>query len=360
VQKIFTLYDAGMTVAEITHELNRMGMKTAQGNSFNQNSLHTILKNEKYIGIYERSGIRIEDAVPPIVDKGLFERVQKRLAENRQAPARYKASVHYLLSGKLYCGNCGAGMIGESGVNRKGIRYCYYICFARKRNCLACPKKTVRKDWLEDLVVRETVANVLQPERIKWIAKCCAALSAREDSKNEELKHLHKQLSETEKSIHNLIAAMEQGVYSASMQTRLAELEATREKLCFDIEVFQAGQPTLTEQHILFMLSQFRRETSDKLEAYNEDLIECFVHAVYLYDDKLIVMYNLMDDTKKTERFRSILEFPSHEDNISAVPVCSDLDVDGRQPEGLYEPSNSAKFSASKISSFSKMEFCPV
>ena len=89
----------------------------------------------------------------------LFNKVQEKLAKNKKAPARHKAEESYLLTTKLYCGKCGALMFGESGVSHTGRMYTYYKCAAAKKK-KTCDKKAVRKQWLEDLVVNETMKLV--------------------------------------------------------------------------------------------------------------------------------------------------------------------------------------------------------
>ena len=49
-----------------------------------------MFKNERYIGIYKYKDLRIESGVPAIVDKDIFEIVQKRLGKNAEAPSRGK------------------------------------------------------------------------------------------------------------------------------------------------------------------------------------------------------------------------------------------------------------------------------
>ena len=89
----------------------------------------------------------------------LFNKVQEKLAKNKKPPARHKAEESYLLTTKLYCGKCGALMFGESGVSHTGKMYTYYKCAAAKKK-KTCDKKAVRKQWLEDLVVTETMKLV--------------------------------------------------------------------------------------------------------------------------------------------------------------------------------------------------------
>ena len=327
VQKIYYMYDNGATVTEICAELNAMGLKTSRGGKFNKNSLHTILRNEKYIGVYESQGIRVEDGVPAIISKEQFERVQARRAANKKAPAKEKAKVNYLLSGKLYCGHCNAGMVGESGTGKHGEKHHYYICVSKKR-LKSCDKKTVRKAWLESLVVDETVKYILQPDRIETIAKRCVEISEKDTSKNDELSYLQKQLNDNKKAIDNIMTAIEQGIIMKTTKNRLAELEAAQEKLEFEFEMAKVKQPKLTERQIVYMLSQFQRETGDSLEEYNENIIECFVNSVHLYDDKLIVTYNLTDD-KKTELLSSVLNILPDKGGNSATLSGSDIVFSG-------------------------------
>jgi site-specific DNA recombinase len=283
------------------------------------------LKNEKYIGVYASQGIRVESGVPAIIDRELFERVQQRLVANHKAPARQKAKVDYLLSGKLYCGLCRAGMAGESGTGKSGAKHYYYICVNKKR-LKSCDKKTVRKEWLENLVVEATAKYVLQPGKIEAIAKKCMEVQARDHTQNEELADLQRQLADDEKALNNLVAAMEQGIISKTTKSRLAELEAAKERIEFEIEACKIRQPKLDERQIKFMLSQFERETDEPLEEYKKNIIECFVNSVYLYEDKLIVTYNLTNE--KNELESSFLEFLSDPASPDCVGVSAGSDLE--------------------------------
>ncbi|MEA5057734.1 MAG: recombinase family protein [Anaerotignum propionicum] len=316
VQKIFALYDSGATVTEICKIMNEQGFKTSKGSRFNKNSLWVMLKNEKYIGVYEATGIRIDGGIPPIIEKDLFDRVQKRLAKNKKAPAKQKAKVNYILSGKLYCGCCGAGMVGESGTGRHGGKHYYYICVNKKRH-KTCKKKTVRKEWLENMVVDETIKHILHPDKISTIAKRCVEINAREASENAELHLLKKQLSETQKSLDNLMNAIEQGIVTRKTKSRLEELEEIEERLKFEISVCRVKQPKLTEKHIMFMLSQFQPDSDTPREEYNSNIIECFVNSVHLFDEKLIVTYNLTNEDKELES--SVLESISEYTNSNCT-----------------------------------------
>jgi site-specific DNA recombinase len=156
VLEAFQRYDNGDKMVKIVNFLNDKGVRNMQGGKMTHSSVNTMLKNRRYIGELSFRDIVVPDAIPAIVPKDLFDRVQKRLDKNKRAPACGKADEEYLLTTKLFCGKCGALMFGESGTSATGRTYYYYKCANVKRR-KGCNKKTVQKEWLEELVVRETM-----------------------------------------------------------------------------------------------------------------------------------------------------------------------------------------------------------
>ena len=293
VQEIFQRYADGETVTEIIHSLNQRGIKTSRGNAFNKNSLRCMLKNRHFIGEYRYRDIVVPNGVPAIVSPELFERVQRRLEQNKRAPARKKAVVEYLLTTKLFCGDCGAFMIGESGTSHTGTTHYYYKCSNAKRN-KGCHKKAVKKDWIEQLVVQQTKAVVLQDEAIKRIAKAVVAL---QKQGNNVLPLLEKQLKQTEKGIENMLNAIQQGIVTSSTKARLEELEHTKKELEINILQEKIQKPTLTEEQVVFWIGRFK-DGDIHDSKYRRDLIDIFVNAVYVYDDRIVFTFNVKDGAR--------------------------------------------------------------
>ena len=156
VNEIFKMYSEGFTVSEIINHCNEKGYKTVKGNEFNKNSLRKMLNNEKYIGTYKHGDVVIENGIPAIVDRKLFDQVQQKYQANYTSRGRSKANVEYLLSTKIFCGHCGTQMNGDSGTSRWGTKHYYYKCNKRKMT-KGCDKQTENKEWLENNVVKITV-----------------------------------------------------------------------------------------------------------------------------------------------------------------------------------------------------------
>lgn len=106
------------------------------------------IHHNAYIGKHYIHGKVYTERYPAIVDEETFNRVQKRLAENRKYGARKNAKIGYLLTGKLFCGHCGSSMQGRSG-NGNGGKFHYYACSKK------CGKKYEKKVPLERYVVQQ-------------------------------------------------------------------------------------------------------------------------------------------------------------------------------------------------------------
>lgn len=306
VRTIFKMYSTGSSVKKIIAALNAKGAKTALGKPFGPNSLDKILRNEKYIGIYKYKDITIPGGVPAIVDTDLFYKVQSTRKKNKKAPARAKAKVDYLLTGKMFCGKCGGNMVGECGRSRNGETYYYYKCANHKRGH-SCKSQPVRKDWIESSVVSETVQKVLTDEMIEVISNNAVVLQNKERD-NSILNDLERKLREKEKAINNLIKAIEAGTFSPSIQANLSALEEEKADIEGEIASEKIEKPFISADQVRFYLEHFRDgDISD--EGYCHDIVNIFVRAVYIFDDKYYITYYYTNDpNRQTPPTRSDLQ----------------------------------------------------
>ncbi|MCK9478677.1 MAG: recombinase family protein [Firmicutes bacterium] len=293
VQEIYTRYADGETVTEITNSLNVRGLKSSTGSEFNKSSLHHILKNRRYIGEYHYNGIIHPDSIPPIVSQELFDKVQERNARNKKAPAMKKAKADYILTTKLFCGKCGALMVGESGTGYSGNTHHYYKC-ANAKKYRSCKKKSVKKDYIEHLVVAETKSFIFKKKVIEHLADLLVDLQHKE---NTVLPLLQKQMRDIEKRIKNIITAIEQGIITSSTKKRLDELEVQKTDLEISIAQEKIEKPIITKEQIIFWISQFKEGNIDDPQ-YRKNIVDIFVNSIYLYDDKVLITFNYKDGTK--------------------------------------------------------------
>ena len=282
------------------------------------NSIQHLLNNRRYIGEYSYREVVIPNGIPAIVPKDLFDRVQEKMAKNKKAPARHKAEDDYLLTTKLFCGYCGAYLCGESGTSRTGIVHHYYKCVSVKKKRAECHKKPVKKDWIEELVISETMKVVMDDKAIEAIVSMLMDLQNRESS---SLPLYEKELKDTEAAIENMLNAIQQGIFNKSTKARLDELEATKDELEIRIACEKLAKPKITAEQMTFWLHRFRKLDFSKKE-HRQMLIDTFVNSIFLFDDKVLLTFNFKDGTK-TITFSDVGKVLEHADNGS------DLDCSG-------------------------------
>lgn len=296
IEYIFKEYANGKTIKAITEYLNEKGYKTSSGGSFNKNSLRTILQSKRYIGVYSYMGIETPGGMPRIISDELFNKVVKRMEKNRKAPARSKAKVEYLLTTKLFCGYCKEMMTGYSATGKKGKRYNYYICNKRKKKL--CDKKMVSKDYIENLVVTEC-CKLLTDNNIAKIAKEVVIIFERKKD-NSNLNKLKKKLRDNERKHNNLMEAVMDCDDRNLRQTFFAQItkvEEERKEIEKEIAEEKKMQPkSLTVSHVKFFLNSLKNGDIDDMK-YRKMLIDIFVNAIYLYDDKITLVFNSGDES---------------------------------------------------------------
>ena len=113
------------------------------------------------------------------------------------------------------------------------------------------------KDWIETLVVSETVRRVLVDEVIEMIADRVIELQNQERDKS-VLRALELELEGVKKSIANLIKAVELGIFTESTQARLLELEKEKKDLEARIAHEEIVTPKVTREQVVFWLNQFK------------------------------------------------------------------------------------------------------
>ena len=290
VRSVFDAYTTGSTLREIADELNAKGLRTKSGRPFQKTSIATILRNEKYIGTYRYKDYVAEDVIPAIVDRKSFEAVQERLKTNQQRRApKSRMDRPYLLSGKLFCGICGSPMPGVSGYGKLGVKYGYYTCGRRWRE-KTCPKHSVPQDPIEAAVLDAVRDTLSEPATLDALAVRIYASYEAENKDTSQREALETRIHAAERSISQLLRAIEMGALSESLMQRLNDLETEKTELQKALtQASLEAPPTLTEDMIRFFLSRIVQYGSDDT-ATKQRLIDTFVKAAYAYDDGRLVI----------------------------------------------------------------------
>lgn len=292
IRYVFEQYAKGVSKKEIFDTLNARGIRNAYGRPFNYSSLQHSLRNPKYIGKYTFGGVEVEGCCEALISEEVFNAVQKRLDAVKHAPAANKAREDYLLQGKAFCGHCGAPLVGESGHGHGGI-YHYYAC-AEKKKRHSCDKKNEKKGFLEWYVVEQTVEYVLKPERIDYIAARIVA-KYNEEFNDKQIKELQKQSARLDGEINAAVDASLTAPEKVRPRyyEKIEQLETQKADIDLNISTLKiAAGHRYTKEQIAAWLKTFCNGDNLNPE-FQRRIIDVLVNSVYIYDDKIVIYYNV-------------------------------------------------------------------
>lgn len=122
-------------------------------------------------------------------------------------------------------------------------------------------------------------------------------IAALQDKEDTTLPALREQLKECEKSIENMLNAIQMSILTASAKTRLKEPEARQNKLKLSIMQAELQKPKYTKEQIVSCINRFKYGDEDDID-YQKQIIDTFINAICVFDDKLVFTYNFKDGTE--------------------------------------------------------------
>lgn len=298
VKFIFEEYAKGTRKSEIIAKLNEMGYKTNKNKKFTQNSIQNCLKNAKYIGHYKNEYIDDENYFPQIIEKKLFYKVQDMLKLKKRFSTKPKEP--FMLSGKVFCGHCGANMIGTSGTSHTGRTHSYYTCLERNKRH-NCNKKNENKVELENEVFEKAYSKILDKNKLEEIAEGLYQ-EYKKDITNNKIKDYETRLNNIElqfdRITEQLIKTENQNVIKR-LNNQADDLTEQKETLQQELKKLKlASQLTCSKEMILEELKLFLNGNPTDQE-FKQKLFNLFITAVYVFDDYLNIYIDLFDTNFK-------------------------------------------------------------
>lgn len=313
VRHIFSLYQSGNTFADITRELNNSGYRTSKGNLFGKNSISRILHNERYTGHFKIKGVPEGGNCPMIIDKSVFNEVQEKLGKAKQKH-RHSSNYDYILSGLLYCGECGERMTGKSGTGKLGKIYNYYKC-----HCHSVSAESLEKATLE------AIEEYLHSERMINVAKVAYKEYQKQISDTSELDCIKKELIDIEKQLNNAVNAILAGLNSPAVSAKVTELEERKKLLLIKKTELSSRAPELTEEMFVAAVKCLADEPS-------EALLTTIVKRIELNGDYITVYFRLFDvDGESPEKISAKIR------RLTKGDKCSPKVSSSPPQETLYE-----------------------
>ena len=103
--------------------------------------------------------------------------------------------------------------------------------------------------------------------------------------------------AEINKSIDNIVKAIEDGIYTSSTKERLQALEKSREETELLIAKEEIKKPLLSKEDIVPWFCELRKLNIESLAA-RKCLIDIFINSIVVYENELQILFNYRDGTE--------------------------------------------------------------
>ncbi|PPQ32965.1 serine recombinase [Rhodopila globiformis] len=297
VRRTFALFAAGHSPIAIAKALNAEHVPGPEG-AWRDTTIRGhairgtgILRNELYIGrlVWNRmrfmkdpdTGKRVSQMNPPelwiiedvpalrIVDQALWDQVQARLADIREAsganepdrPRYWEARrAKHLLTDKTFCGCCG-GVFTNIGRD-------YLACSAARRQGTCANKAGIRRQHLETLILDALRTQMMDPALVAdFVDGFTAEWNRMAAERNGARAQQERELAQVERKLNGLIDALADGFRAPGLQQQLNDLEGRRAALSAALETPASPAPSLHPN----LAEVYRERVADLQEALRRD-----------------------------------------------------------------------------------------
>ena len=310
VKIIFQNTINGIGYTETIYQLNNLGYKTKAGNSFAKNSLFSILNNEKYTGKFVYGKVRetlcstgepplvIENNHEAIISQEDFDKVQSILGNRKHRHPKSNSTLkeHYLLSGLIRCGCCGASYSGNRHRSSRDKKFhVTYRCGNKHRNTtLACRNKEINKPKLETIVLQLLSDLVFSQEQLDRVKnEFNAYVNSHENDHIALLKTLQKEAAAIDKKKQNLINVIA-NTGNESLVTALNALETSRAELQYRINSLstKVNEKKIAEKRIENAFIKAKNMFVSNQLNNAKEIIMLFIKSIVVRETDVVITIN--------------------------------------------------------------------
>ena len=234
----------GCSFKEIAYWANEQGYKTAEGKMWYAVTIRNSLRRVRYVGLREHHGECYTAAWPAVFDAVTWEQMQLKMQLRADRFAGRRKARKYLLTGRVYCGNCGSSLNGATKRDHPGrplrpVYQCRVQSGTQREH--GCGGVTVNADAL-NWYIRESVFDHLEPEKV-------AELLRHDEPTDDKVKQLLGQRAAQQLGLDGLVDDYASGLLDRAELARAkviiqAELSRTNRKIEFlKVPARRAGLP---------------------------------------------------------------------------------------------------------------------
>lgn len=300
VKEIFARVASGEKLGSVASDLNNRGVVGKRGKKFSYHGLEKIIRNELYIGryVYAWGGgqpVVTEDVVAPIISKTEFALANSKLEGHANTAIRRHRQEDYVLTGFLYCGECGNHYCGHlQAYTKKGKRYEYrrYRCTGSTKKL--CDMPVIDKDLLEEAVFECIKRDMLNVEMMKGLTdEINAQLKKRiKSSSSAKAKKAIESLNVKKNRLLDLYVDGE--IDKTTYLSRVSELDLGIAQASNELRLDSGIMPAkISPEYLVSAFKYFFEKV--KLHSIKDQMmiLNYFVERITIYRDKLVITYKI-------------------------------------------------------------------
>ncbi len=296
VNQIFNWYVSGCGLQKIADILNENGIPSSKKQKkWTAHIVKYILTNERYIGdtVFQKNFVTeslphlerhnygekpkyyVTDTNPPIVEKSVFETVQ-RLLKERHKP--YSNNGH-LMSGKIICARCGA----TYKFKKCGEKF-YWTCRTHDKKSNQCKNGRILESKIHSAFI--TLYNKLFYNYKQILVPLQIALQdlkLRRFSSNSNVMEIHKEIAKLKEQTHVLARLKTKGFLdNAKYLEQIAVLNSKVNKLQLELKkITHLDNEDETLDQIEMLIDYFEKQ-SDPITEFDESAFEFLVEKIVI------------------------------------------------------------------------------
>ena len=364
VAGLFRRYaDEGIAIAELARWLGSTGVATRTGKArWDRSTIWGMLRNPAYAGracfgktgrVSEQAGRNrvarlagraagraystvdrprgdwLEIDVPALVNEATFERVARRLADNKKFASRASKTAS-LLQGLAACAGCGYACYRGHTTTSAGNKIFYYRCIGsdnyRFEHGRVCHSKPVRADYLDQVVWDHITGLLTDPSLIRTEIGNRLTQIRSADPATAQHKRLDDGLAKTTSAITRLIGAYQEDLVSLDeLRARMPELRTRQASLRHQIQALDAQ---LADREIYLKLAEnlegflatLRKSAVTAAVEDRQRVVRLLVKEVLVAPGKIVIRHSI----------------PTRADGSAPGPASTDSDADAEPAPGSH------------------------
>ncbi|MDO5293357.1 MAG: recombinase family protein [bacterium] len=292
VRKIFELFLEGKSFGQISKYMK--SHYTNKYSNYNcKNTLGAIIKNNLYIGKIKYNDEVYDGIHEPIITSETYARANDRykmISDKWNSQERSPYAGKHLLTGLIFCGNCGARYFTTTTKRKNAPAYSYYKCYSRDGNremkkMDGCKNPTYRQDLLDQMILDEISNLHYNNELIEELS----ISSQKENNLTKELNAVKKQLETITNKINKLLELYSiGGVPTDMLSTQITTLATEKEKL--ELHIHELKNKSIKDS--MLTVNEAKEYINSFYSTIEVSSLEEKKHVVNILINKIIIMPN--------------------------------------------------------------------